>query len=367
MPLKGDRTQMLKYRSTYYKEADESPSGNYSRSRGQITRSIYTDWDVDHLGNLGPNPAVANSTLGNLPWRDQAALDFAGTAQVLTGPATPLAPNGVKYLSRTLPHPHPVKTFMRVQDVVQVKPCCIRGTTGTPQDGTGMAKYEFAELMLQYHFPDYHFKEDADVLNLNDQDPFYLLPDEGWALSQGIASSRYVKPQHKFASRELLLGRGMMQDTLGRLITESPAVREFCGEAWYTWYCVPEAAVPRQAWLEGSDCVNDDTFDIWPAGTLLFHGTPETHPEPNIVDGQIYYTIQYRFYVLLLPDPTGGPGAVHGHNYIRRLGEYRNSIGTLVKALLPFLVTTDGKGNEAGTRLHPDFDFRKFFRPDLPS
>lgn len=334
MPLIGDPSNFLSFRSTSYVEADESPSGAYSLDRGQVTRTYYVSWDD----------------------RDQAALDFAGTATLMT------ASDGVRYVTRTLPHALPSKTYMRCQSILSVKPMSLRGNSGGQTGGLGMADYEQAEITCQYVMPTFRFAEDADVLA--GDGPLYGWPDEGWALGyDGIANSRYITRTIKFTTRELVVNRSLLKDSQGKLILEGFPLRESSGEVTYTHHQVPESAIPQQAWINGGSCVNEFDFDGWPAGTLLSHSLPEARPSPNVIDGQFYYDLTYRFALLMLFDRSTDPVTVRGHNYIRRLvTRVPNQ-----PRFEPLLVTADGgDGVDPASLMFPPFDFASFFRPDQP-
>lgn len=335
MALIGDPANFLTLRSTTYIEADESPTGAYSFDRGQVTRSIFTAW-AD---------------------RDQAALDFAGTAVVVTNT------DGRRYISRTLPHALPSKTHMRVQSVPQVKPMGLRGNDGGQVGGLSIARYEMAEVVLQYGMPTYDFLEDADVEA--DDGTLEALPDEGWHLANnGAEATRFISRTMKFTTRELVLNRGMLKTEDQKLVLEGIPIREATGEITYTHHMVPADAIPTDAWIAGGSTVNEFEFDGWPVGTLLAHSMPEMRPEPNVIDGQKYYSLSYKFQLLMLYDRTrSGDTVIRGHNYIRKLVSEPPEL----PRFKPLLVTTDGgDGTAPGTLMFPLFDFQQFFRPNQP-
>lgn len=352
MPLVGDPATFLTFRGVRYVESDESPSGNYARGKGTVTRSYYCGWED----------------------KDALALAMAGTTSVQT------APGGKRYLSRVTPHALPYKTrpvegvpvpYMYCDDVLQVRPMALRGNDGGTADGLGVARYQQAEVTCQYSMPTFSVREDADVHAADG--PLAGLPDEGHVLATlGAKQSRYVAVATKFTTRELVSNRGLMKDANGKVILEGVPIREATGEATYTWYNVPEAALPRAAWVAGGATVNDQEFDRWPAGTLLASGLPEVRPEPNVVDGELYYTLVYRFQLLMLydrdPALAGGP-VIRGHNYIRRL---TTRVPLADKVFEPVLVTTTGENQTEFQNVDPDrlmfppFPFASFFRPDQP-
>lgn len=321
----------LAYRDTLYLESNESPEGSYYFDRGQVARKIQVDW----------------------PARDQAIRDFAGTVEVLYND------EGQGYLRRTTPHPFPPRPWMYVQSIPKEQPCCLRGNDGGTADGLGVARYELCELTLVYAMPTYNIREDASIVAPDG--PLAGLPDEGYALEQGrVNHSRYVSWVPRLASKTLELNQGMLKDEDNKLIVSGIPFPEPVGEVLYTWHQVPEEALPVGVWIANGNSVNDATFDIWPAGTLLFDGPPEVRTNPNPMTGQTLADVTYKFKVSIKADPSTDPVTVRGHNYIYR----RKVVGDPpVPLLIPRLVTTDGVGNDAGTRMFRDFDFKKFFRP----
>jgi len=343
MPLVGDPTTFLEFRGVAYVESDESPVGNYSRGRGTITRSYQCGWED----------------------RDALALAMLGTTSVQTDGS------GRRYLSRVTPHTLPYKTFMHCDDILQVRPMALRGNDGGQADGLGVARYQQAEVVCQYSMPTFSVREDDEVNAA--YGPLAGLPDEGHMLATlGARLSRYISTTTRYTTRELVSNRGLVKDSDGKTILEGIPIREATGEVTYTWWNVPEAALPRGAWIAGGACVNDQEFDLWPAGCLLASGLPEVRPEPNVVDGELYFTLVYRFQLLMLYDRdpmlAGGP-VVRGHNYIRRLTTRPPLVD---KLFLPKLVTTTGEPQTEFQSVDPDrlmfpgFDYASFFRPDQP-
>jgi hypothetical protein len=339
MPLIGPRVAdgwalpgFLTYRSTEYLEADGSPEGAYAMDRGQITRHYHVDFAA----------------------RDQAALDFAGTASVEIGGG-----GGVVYISRTTPHPLPNKPFMYCQSVPSIKPVALRGTSGVVNDGTGMCHYEMAEISCQYIFPTFAVKEDNNVLA--SAGPLTGYPDEGDALRRGHSLTRYITKVPKVSTRELVTNRGLLKSSDGKPILEGIPRRELVGEITYIWHQVLADALPQQAWVAGGCCVNEVAFDGWPAGTLCFSSTPELRPSPNVIDGKIYYDLSYKFALLMIWDPVAE--VARGHNYVLRKDG---------STLVPKLVTVSGNPSNDFTAVGPSdlmyrpFDFGSFFRPDQP-
>lgn len=339
MALKGNSALFSTFRSTTFVELEDSPVGAYALDRGNVTRTYLVDFAA----------------------RDQAALDFAGTATRI------VAPGGQTYLSRTLPHQLPSKSYMRVQSIPSVKPHAMRGTTGTLGDGTAMATYEMAEITCQYVFPTFDFLTDAEVEA--EDGPLAGYADEGWHLAtNGSTATRYITPSVKLATRELVLNRAILKDPRGKPILEGVPIRETTGEVTYTWHQVPRDALPRQAWIAGGGCVNEQDFDSWPAGCLLADSMPETRPSPNVIDGQVYYDLQYRFKLLILADRLDPDGSVvfRGWNYIRRLVPQLGPVVGAGRFELLLATTDGGDGTAPGTTMYPNYDFASFFRPDQP-
>lgn len=322
IPLGGSP---MTFRSTSYVECEDSPEGSYFLDRGQVSRRVYVDW-LD---------------------REQAELDFLGTAEVLDNGS------GVKYISRTIPHAFPPKPHMYVQSIPKEQPVSLVGN-----GADDVADYDLCELTLVYVMPTFYVREDIDVVSVGGDD-WDTLPDEGWALEQGYeAVSRYVTRVQRFAGKTFVLNRGMLKDEDSKVIVEGIPYPVTGGEVQYTWHQVPAAGLPTAAWLGYTNVVNDDTFDGYPAGTLLFDGNVEARANPNPVTGQVLFDVTYRFSVSIKVDPITED--VYGHNYIWRLAD--NGSGTPV--LRPKLVTTNGTGASAGTTLFRETTFRRFFRPN---
>lgn len=343
--------KILKFRDVDYLELEDSPNRNYSLVGGQITRNIYVDDAVIDL----------------------AALAFCGNAY--TGD------NGtVVYLNRQTPHTFPGKfttytygssrPYVYAQNVVGIKPLGMIGTRGVPSDGTGVAEYQLAEMTIQYYFPTFLVREDNEVFNTDDTSDYFGLPDEGYALERGWENSRYITKIPKPAVREFITNRGMLVDEKGAAILEGIPVREMAGEVTYTWHQVPQSALPQKAWRLGLAAVNNAAFDGFPTGTLLFTSAPELRPMPNIIDGQIYYDVQYRFNILMIPDRTTDPVTPRGHNYIRRMMKVAGK-----NELVPLLVLSSADAVQSHEEtevfaahpnrlIYPLFDYKKFFRPD---
>ncbi len=321
-------TTPLSYRSTLYLESNESPEGSYFLDRGQIARKIQVDWEA----------------------RNQAIEDFGGTVTVLYNGS------GQGYLNRSVPHAFPARPWMYVQSIPKEMPIAIRGNSGGTTDGLGVATYEICELTLVYAMPTYKIKADEDVLAA--AGPLAGLPDEGRALERGYnLYSRFITRVPKYSSKILVLNKGMLKDSDGKLIVEGLPLPEPGGEIQYTWHQVPEECLPQLVWIANCNVVNDAEFDGWPAGTLLFDGVPEFRSAPNPMTGQILSDVTYRFKISIKPDLSDDPPTILGHNYVYRLTP------APTRVLIPKLVTTDGVGAAAGSTLFREFDFKKFFRP----
>lgn len=349
MPLYGDPTKYMTWRTVKYADVDGSPEGNFYFDRGMITRSIHVAWEQ----------------------KDLAVVAFMGGVSVINGAG------GNRTLSRLIPHSFPTYPWMYVQGVQNIKPIGmtgaseyppsatdaptdIRNVDGNLDDGTGVARYRMAEISLQYVMPTFKIKEDAEIIQTEDMAPLQGLPDEGQAIANGYSESRYITRHIKPQGKMLTIPRGLLKGPDLKPILEAVAVNEFVSTFEYTWHQVPEEALPELTWLEGQNSVNHDWFDNRPPGTLLFCGDPEVRPEPNPITGQMLHTVKYQFHSLLILDPSvagppSTPGRLKGHNYIRK------PVGGTLAA---WLFSTDGVGTLEGTRIFPDFDFRKLFRPD---
>lgn len=328
MPLRlPEGVAPLMFRSTEYVESEDSPKGGYYFDRGQVTCRIM----VDHMA------------------RAQAVLDFAGSVQVNYDGG------GQGYLTRVLPHALPARPWMYVQAVPNEEPLGLRGVTDEFGDGTGQSVYDLCELTLNYVMPTYKLKEDDDVLASTG--PLAGKPDEGYALQEGYQDSRYVTRVKKYSSRILVLNKGMLKDQDGKIIVEGVPFPEPGGEVQYTWHQVPEECLPELVWMANSGRVNDATFDGYPAGTLLFDGNVEVRPSPNPITGQVLTDVVYRFKLAFKADPADG--TIYGHNYVYRLVTNPPALARL----RPRLVTTDAVGSALGSRMFPNLDFKKLFRP----
>ena len=334
-----------------YNVVEGSPEGNFYYDRGMVPMTI-------HVGHEQVDTAI---------------LVFMGKCWVYTNP---VAVGGKNYrtIKRAIPHRLPNRQWMVCQGVSQIKPLGMRSTydtypssaadpipnyricNGNRLDGTGLPIYEMAEIALQYVFPIFKVKADSEVINPLVGHGLEGLPDEAYWIGQSYAESRYVSRIIKRQTKILTFPRGMMRrgDTK-QLILEAIPVSENVATFEYTWFQVPEEALPELAWLAGSNCVNEFMFDGRPKGTLLFTGEPEVREEPNPITGQHLYSVKYVFHSLTIPDPdpaipVGSPDKVKGHNYIRVVHENK----------LKVVRFETFNGDIA----YKDFDFTNFFRPD---
>lgn len=336
MPLRlADGVSPLVFRSTEYVESDSSPEGSYYLDRGQIARRIQVDW----------------------PDRAQAIRDFAGEV-VLSNNGT------AQYLERTLPHSFPGKSWMVVQSVPKEEPMALRGNDWI--DGEGVAQYDCCELTLVYVMPTFKLKTDEEVWS-GAADEWESLPDEGYALEQGFAYSRYVTKTVKFHAKTLVLNKGMLKKNVGgqmKLVVEGLPYPNPGGEVMYTWHQVPEGGIPENAIKGYANSVNDAAFDGFPAGTLLYDGNVEIRANPNPVTGQVLYDVTYRFPISIKVHPV--TGTVYGHNYIWEAVQHDFGGAEGVQTVLfPVPVYTNDGTAVAGNQPFRTKPFRSFFRPDL--
>jgi hypothetical protein len=223
--------------------------------------------------------------------------------------------------------------------------------------------YKVAEVQLQYIMPTFKVKTDEQVINNIIGDSFQGLPDEGQALKEGyVTNSRYVTRLIKMMSKMLTIPRGMLKDSNKKIIAENIATSEHVAEYIYTWHQVPEEALPELTWIAGTNSVNDDVFDGRPAGTLLFAGEPEIRLNPNPITGQYLYDVTYRFHSLLIFD-EGDKTHPKGFNYIRR-NDTLGGTNLFRPLLFGWWYTPPGGGPLVFQQMFPNFDFRRFFRPD---
>lgn len=362
MPLEGNPlTDFMLWGHIEYQIVDGSPEANMSFDRGTVPMSIYVSWE-----QFNDNQVVEVGV-------SDAATMFIGNVELIN---TGL---GGVTLHRSNPHPFPTRPWMHATSVQQARPMGMRAAefypeasfiprynvshgTGNRLNGTGLPRYQQVQLDLIYSMLPYKIKEDTDVLVQND-DPtskLYLYPDEGMAISKGYRThSRYITREIKRQAKMLTLPRGLLKDEFGKPIMEALVIPENTAIFEYTWWQVPDEALPEEQWLIGAHSVNHATFDGRPAGTLLFAGDPETRSMPNPITGKRLNTVKYTFYSLIIldedpPIPEVAP-APRGHNYVRKV---------ISNKLKPVMFSTDGTGTAAGTRIFPDYDFRKLFRPD---
>ncbi len=343
----------------YWENPPGSPNEAIDYDKGQVTRKILVAWEdrwAAFEAFLGIGKLVTSS--------------LTGQTYILR--SSPLIVPTVEPNGGLLPHPYPAAPpGMYATRITSVDG---RGKPG--KDLLDVTTYEQALLTIVYSTLTYHVGDDNSVLNTDPNDipiplpppppppplqgtgSFFLLPDEGFALSAGTPKAsnyRYITRVAKPSGRMLSLNKGMMFvaspiNTLRIPIAEGIPVVEPSMDLVYTWHRVPEAAVPVNAIMAQMGTVNDAIFDGFAPETLLVEA-PDPKPIYSPFGGR-EYDIQYRMKFLPRWDRTAK--VARGWNYILR----KPPDGQLQFVL----VTSDGALDS--TRTYRATNFRNLFRPD---
>lgn len=247
---------MARFRqTTYYEHAPDSPNEAWGAGGGsRMTREM----------------DVFNGTYAG---RLNAAQDFIGYAQVATS-------GGVKYITRVTPMPYPslpidanpgANSVFYVSGISRTAPLGVPGGIDPASFpvGTAGANYDRARMTVEFTTLPFQVKEDAQVIATGG--PLVGLPDEGFALASGWQNTRYITRQIQPFVRLLKLPYGLMkQAATGKLLKVGIPFREGGANITYTWYRVPVAGVNFTTIGGALQTINNATFDIAPANTLLF-------------------------------------------------------------------------------------------------
>jgi hypothetical protein len=353
MPLIGNPTGAPNFwslwGSTQYAEsADEqnpSPDLGFAIDSGRVVRQLW----------IGGEAAA---------WQT-AKSDFLGFGQVLTGL------NGVRYISRQIPHAFPLANWLYAQGTPKFE------MVQLARVNMDVAEYTMSKMTVNYLALSYNIQPDANVLNtiVDVNNHFLGYPDEGFALSLGFDTSRYVTHNRKPSSKFLSLARGSMYvlaSDIGqnqpRPLAEGLPFKEPAAEVQFVWHVVPEAGVPDVLHMVAHGCINDDWFMGYPPQTLRIEGIePINRRDPlgnRVVD--VVYRMQFLprvgKHIVTGAQPVNGPPQLtfssiqpHGHNWV-----WATALGNLVLAR----VTTDGTPN--GDPPYQTLDFKLLFNPDQP-
>jgi len=326
----------------YWEHPPGSPSEAIDTDKGQVTRKILVAWEdrwAAFPAFLGKAALVTSSVSG----------------QPYISRSSPLIVPTVEASGGLLPHPYPAAP----PGMYATRITSVEGIGKPGKDLLDVTTYEQALLTIVYTTFTYHVGDDNSVLNTDATDGFFfLLPDEGFALSAGTPKSsayRYVTRVAKPSGRMLSLNKGMMfvASPIGTLkipIAEGIPYVEPSMDIVYTWHRVPEAGVPIKAIMSQMGTVNADTFDGFAPQTLLVEA-PDPKPIYSPFGGR-EYDLQYR--MKFLPRWDSVNNVARGWNYILR----KPPDGQLQFVL----VTSDGA--LTSTRTYRATPFRNLFRPD---
>jgi hypothetical protein len=190
---------------------------------------------------------------------------------------------------------------------------------GAAPAGTAAANYTRARQSVEFATLPYQIKEDDDVLAVGIDGNIF--PNEGATLAvSGWVNTRYIsRHTHQF-SRVLKIPYGISWVQCGGVVGPKQnkvgfPKREGGADLIYTWYAVPlEGVVPGLNIGSISarlGTINNDTFDSYPAGTLLLDDY-KTHEYQGTFGERL---ANVTFYMGFLPNPAMGnriePGGAH--------------------------------------------------------
>lgn len=210
-----------------------------------------------------------------------------------------------RWIERVLPHSYPAtldpntNPFGRPYLFAQSIPKCeavtrhSAGAAGPFGDGGPLSR-DGVKFYLNYRTLPYDLREDAEVPgaspgplgpngqdgNWRDRDGAALLaqPDEGHRLSSGWKNTRFVIKNEEDRSVMITLPQGLLTffeanpDGTRDPVPSGYPFTNTCINLTYEWCLVPIDAIPRVAIANALNCVNNQTFDGYPRGTLLFKG-----------------------------------------------------------------------------------------------
>lgn len=276
------------WRSTQYNETftQPSPSEAWAIDQGRATRVIECAWLL----------------------RKQATLDFLGYAEV------PIGGSGLAYLSRTIPHNYPFETRIWCTANPKVEGLGPRGRTGVDGAGSMIADFHYAMMTLGYSTPPYDIMDDVEMgvrgfLN--------AVGD----ISEGVAlrerRPRYISYVSKPGMQQLIFNKTAIKraDTNPRTpLPEGIPIPLPYEELEFTWWHVPEAALPRNVWAKSMGTVNNATFFGRAAETLLLEA-PQAMPITGPF-GDRLFNVVFRMKFKPLFDYSVDPPVARGWNHI---------------------------------------------------
>lgn len=257
-----------------------SPTEAWSVSQGRAVRTIKVKW-ADRI---------------------QAARDFLGHAELVEF-------GGFTYLSRTIPHTYPGTDKLYCTDIPKVEGVGPIGATGS--DSTLLAEYQFAILTLVYTTPPYEIYDDNTMLVAGYQDSNGN-PSEGAALAAG--QPRYVSVAPTPGMRTLVFNRGLVKrEDNGAPIPEGIPFPSPHLDFEFTWWHVPQAALPWSVWGKTMGKINDAAFYVSDAQTLLMEAPKVTPITGPFGDRTFNVTFKARYYPQF---DFSDPPVAKGWNYI---------------------------------------------------
>jgi hypothetical protein len=335
----------MEYQGVTFTEAvPASPEESFVADASRATRVFYSEWTD----------------------RFRAAVAFVGYPSLQSG----LSADGltiVRYISRQLPLQYPAPTAAdgpNLPNGITLQPYMwcggIQRTEGISPDGVNdnydLADYVKAKLTLNFFTPTYDLLPDAAMIAATG--PLTGYPDEGLAVANGKGvpngTDRYVTRLDKPAGRFITVQAGFMSTVSDPSRTIPTGVAKFLpnNELSYVWHSIPAAAYPINTIAKTLGCVNDATFDGYPAGTLRLDFAEQ---QPGWTPlGQRVVTVQYR--MKFEPNFTLDGMNARGHNGFYTIPPK----GTFDC----YTLSTTGKPD--GTKVYRQADFAALFRPDQP-
>lgn len=335
----------------------------------------YTLWSGDYTN---PQESFANTTSravevidlldADEDVRHNAYKGFLGYSEIKTAVVDMTT---VRYLSRHLPKPYSGDGFNDASGNPMMWCMAVSNShpyaAATKAIGTGTDADRF-RLALTYSTVPYRIRSDDDPNILPGAGLFTDLPDEGYALSSGWSSSRYVtkkfSPQTRFQTMrpgvlKLRIGAGVAPTDF-QPVPEGFPIKVEGGLVEYRWLQVPAAYVPLGPISLCSGRINNNTFDGFPAKTLLMSDGPEITLPYTDCTGQYVVDITYRFAVSF--HPARGLNTLFALNQItgwNTLLQFGKDIG------IDYFEMSDGVG--AGTnKPYKEEDYTALFRPQQP-
>lgn len=229
---------------------------------------------------------------------------------------------------------------------------------------------DFADSRVTLLFTTLPYKTLADFAVIATTGPLAGLPDEGDALRRGI--KRYITRTGKAAGKIITIPGAFLfyENTRVPIPGSSGSFFQPAVDLTYTWYNIPEEALPFKAWNEVPGGLNATTFDGWPAETLLCQ--QPTFRETVAPFGQHRFNVTYTFRFLPNWFDNGSTAAARGHNWYPRVAPNDYTPASLRGKLIFSKAVTRGPNNLfnlIGATGDPPYrlvDFTKLFRPDQP-